>query len=295
MGWSKSFFTSGVVKSGLITAFIIALLLLLGTVTATTVALGRTGYGYGGSGWGPFGGGGWVDTRDRAAPAISGVAATGIDATAATICWSTDEPADSQVEYGASPTSMSPLVPELVTSHSITLSDLLPETTYTYNVRSCDESGNLAVSDDYTFNTLPQATDTSAPVISTVTIAAITEDSVTITWTTDDPADSQVLYWVDAGSSLSADATLVTSHSVTLVDLLAGTTYSFQALSTDASGNMASSDTYSFTTMPVPTNWPLLGGVIGASALGAAGVLAWYLWSRRSTVVVEERVETYEE
>jgi hypothetical protein len=89
-------------------------------------------------------------------PVISGVTATGVTATAATIGWTTNVPADSQVEYGKTLAygSFSPLDPELVLSHSQELSGLAPATLYHYRVRSRDAAGNLAVSPDFTFTIL---------------------------------------------------------------------------------------------------------------------------------------------
>ncbi|MGH2475242.1 MAG: PKD domain-containing protein, partial [Candidatus Limnocylindrales bacterium] len=72
---------------------------------------------------------------------------------------------------------------------------------------------------------------------------------VTITWTTDVPADSQVQYGPNTayGSATPVDRNLVTSHSVTITGLTRKATYFFQVLSRDAIGSL-SSRTGSFTT-----------------------------------------------
>jgi glucose/arabinose dehydrogenase/PKD repeat protein len=72
---------------------------------------------------------------------------------------------------------------------------------------------------------------------------------VTITWTTDVPADSQVQYGPTTiyGSTTPLDRTLVTSHSVTITGLSRRTPYMFQVLSRDTSGHLSSA-TGSFTT-----------------------------------------------
>ncbi|MDZ7363133.1 MAG: PQQ-dependent sugar dehydrogenase, partial [candidate division KSB1 bacterium] len=69
--------------------------------------------------------------------------------------WQTDEASDSQVEYGltAGYGSSSPLDAALVTSHTVTLSGLQPNTTYHYRVKSKDAAGNLAASGDFSFTT----------------------------------------------------------------------------------------------------------------------------------------------
>ncbi len=92
---------------------------------------------------------------DITPPVISGVEISGITETSATITWTTDEPATSHVEYGKTTDYglTTTLDKELATSHSITLTELKPETTYHFRIKSVDEAGNEALSDDYTFTT----------------------------------------------------------------------------------------------------------------------------------------------
>jgi hypothetical protein len=65
---------------------------------------------------------------------------------------------------------------------------------------------------------------------------------VTITWTTDVPADSQVRYGptTSYGSSTAVDRNLVTAHSVTITRLSRRTDYFFQVLSRDGVGSLSS-------------------------------------------------------
>jgi hypothetical protein len=97
----------------------------------------------------------FTTASDTTPPVISGVSATSIGTTTATIVWTTDEAADSQVEYGTTTAygSSTPLVTIKVTSHSVPLSGLRRKTTYHYRVRSRDAAGNLAVSADRVFTT----------------------------------------------------------------------------------------------------------------------------------------------
>jgi glucose/arabinose dehydrogenase/PKD repeat protein len=86
------------------------------------------------------------------------------------------------------------------------------------------------------------------PVITQVT-ARPGPGRVTITWTTDVPADSQVQYGrtTSYGSATPLDRTLVTSHSVTITGLTRRTPYFFQVSSRDGAGSLSSA-TGSFTT-----------------------------------------------
>ncbi len=86
---------------------------------------------------------------------LSGVAATALTPTSATIIWTTDNPASSQVEYGLDPAygQSSPLDPALVTSHSVVLTGLSPETLYHFRVHSEEAGGRVLVSADATLTT----------------------------------------------------------------------------------------------------------------------------------------------
>jgi hypothetical protein len=94
-------------------------------------------------------------TSDTRPPTITAIRAIGVSGSRATISWVTDEPSDSQVEYGTSPTfgTASALDPAKVTSHSVRLTGLSPNTTYYYRVKSKDAAANLAVSGTNTLAT----------------------------------------------------------------------------------------------------------------------------------------------
>ncbi|MFC2022585.1 fibronectin type III domain-containing protein [Chloroflexota bacterium] len=92
-------------------------------------------------------------TVDTTPPLCTNITATNITQTGAQIRWTTDEPADTQVEYWASPGDFTTLNPTLLTSHIVSLTGLEPETTYHYKVMSRDGAGNLTVSGEQTFVT----------------------------------------------------------------------------------------------------------------------------------------------
>ena len=104
-------------------------------------------------------------TVDTTPPVISAVAVSSITATGATFTWTTDEPSDTQVNYGLTTAygTNTPLVAADVTSHSVVRTGLTPNTTYHFRVRSRDAAvpGNLALSGDFTFTTL----DSTAPTV----------------------------------------------------------------------------------------------------------------------------------
>ncbi|HEV8150859.1 MAG TPA: Ig-like domain-containing protein, partial [Gemmatimonadales bacterium] len=94
---------------------------------------------------------------DTTPPVISLVLSSSISSLAATITWTTNEPADSQVEYGTTTSygSSTTLNASLILAHSQALGSLTPGTLYHYRVKSRDGAGNPATSGDFTFTTLP--------------------------------------------------------------------------------------------------------------------------------------------
>ena len=200
---------------------------------------------------------GSTPTSDTTPPSITNVLASDITETSATITWTTDEKSTSQVEYGetADYGSATPLDESLVTSHSVSLSGLEPDTTYHYRVKSKDTSGNEATSEDKSFTTLALP-DTTLPVISEVIASDITETTATITWATDEPATSQVDYGetTDYGLTTTLDEELVTSHSINLSGLEPNTTHHFRVKSKDMNGNESVSSNHTFSTVPDNTS-----------------------------------------
>jgi hypothetical protein len=108
-------------------------------------------------------------TVDTQPPVISSVSASPGSGGSATITWSTtNEASDSRVDYGTSPSSLTLDVTNaaLVTSHSIVLSGLAPNTTYYYRVTSRDAASNPAtapIGDPGSFTTPTVTTVTAFP------------------------------------------------------------------------------------------------------------------------------------
>jgi hypothetical protein len=103
-------------------------------------------------------------TPDTTPPLISAVSATDVTSLGATIIWTTNEAANSQVDYGTSISygQTSTLNTALTLSHSVPLSGLTPSTLYYFQVMSTDAAGNVATPVAGTFMT------TDVPVISLV-------------------------------------------------------------------------------------------------------------------------------
>src|SRR6185295_16106875 len=103
------------------------------------------------------------------------------------------------------------------------------------------------------YSAVPPA-DTTPPVLSLVAAGGVGPVLATITWTTDEPADSQVEYGLTTGygSATGVNANLLLAHSQALTGLAAGTAYHYRVKSRDASGNLAVSGDFTFTTSLLP-------------------------------------------
>ncbi|HUD02796.1 MAG TPA: M10 family metallopeptidase C-terminal domain-containing protein [Candidatus Paceibacterota bacterium] len=102
--------------------------------------------------------------------------------------------------------------------------------------------------------------DVTPPVISAIASSSVSSTVQTITWTTDEPATSQINYGTTASyGSASSSAALTTSHAITLTGLAGSTVYHFQIQSADSSGNIATSNDQSFTT---PPSWVMSGAQV---------------------------------
>lgn len=192
-------------------------------------------------------------TPDTTPPQISGITSSSITSSGATIQWTTDEVATSQVDYGTTSLygNSTALDTTLLTNHSVSLTGLAPLTTYHFRIDSKDAANNLAQSTDVTFTTIAAA-DVTPPVISAVTLTPATTTAL-VTWTTNEPSTEKVYFGtanpLDLTTAASAsDAALSTSHSLNLTGLSASTTYYYVVESKDAANNTATTSQSSFVT-----------------------------------------------
>ncbi len=219
-----------------------------------------------------------ASTSTNGEPMLSGVGLTASD-TEATITWTSDEPSSSNVAYGTTTplTMYSGWNMSQVTNHSVMLTNLLPSTTYYFQVLSNDASNNLNASGLYSFTTTQSmntgsttGTTTGSTTGSTATSTASTTEPMfsmimanptdtgaTITWNTDVNANAQVWYGTSSGmytGSTTLDTGSMMNHSEMLTGLMPNTTYYYVVKGTDGSGNMNMSAEGTFMTLSSSTN-----------------------------------------
>lgn len=100
-----------------------------------------------------------------------------------------------------------------------------------------------------------QSSDKKSPEITNVQVKDVTESSVTVTWDTDEKADSLVNFGLQPDLGISripvADKT---QHSITLQNLEKGRVYYFRVVSADANGNQGISADYKVQTSGTSDN-----------------------------------------
>jgi hypothetical protein len=97
---------------------------------------------------------------------------------------------------------------------------------------------NVSLSGNLTQRIILQHPDLSPPqIVAGPIVIHLSDTSVSISWTTNEAATSQVQYGLGSVSSTIGNAALTTNHTITLVNLAPLSTYSFRVGSVDASGN----------------------------------------------------------
>lgn len=171
-------------------------------------------------------------TADPTPPILTNIRSESIGTSSANVCWSSDDFATSQVDYGTTTSygSTTALDPSLLQTHTVALTGLFSGSTYHYRVRSRNGAGLETVSGDYTFATF---SDRTAPVISNITVTSIAPTSAVVSWSTDDASTTQVQYGLSSVSEFATTENMafITSHSVTLTGLTPNTSYHFRVKS----------------------------------------------------------------
>jgi chitodextrinase len=109
-------------------------------------------------------------------------------------------------------------------------------------------------------------------------VTEVNTDRATITWTTDEPADSRLGYGKAAGvvEREVREGGLERTHTVVLTGLAPGTRYFIQLGSADAAGNLTNSDGHVFVTLTPDTNAPSRPSRLQADAVSPTAIdLRW--------------------
>ncbi len=250
-------------------------------------------------------------------PTITSVTSGSLTDTTATITWTTASTSDSYVYYSLS-TALSNLLnagsASSTLGHSVLLTGLTQGTPYYYYVKSTDGLGNIATDTNggTGYYTISATRDSTAPVISNISAPVKSTDEAAIVWQTDESATSQVYYGTTSGTyakNTSKDTVKSLWHVLTLAsttlnaangatnvttsnNLLApNTTYYFVAVSTDLSGNTATSSETSFSTDTADVTAPTVSSIsVPTATLRTTTAVVTFTTSEVATSSVQYRV-----
>lgn len=179
---------------------------------------------------------------DQTAPLISGIQVAEADSSAI-IAWTTDELADSYIDFGTVQGLLDLTVGavEDVEEHEITLTNLTPGTTYYYTVGSIDRASNSFESEPRQFTTLSSA-DLQAPATPTGLTSTVGSGQVVLSWTAStelDLAGYSVYRRLSGADSFTAIATRLTGTTYTDAGLTNETIYEYQMAAVDRADNVS--------------------------------------------------------
>jgi hypothetical protein len=187
-------------------------------------------------------------TGGGSGPVISGISISGISTTGATVSWTTDVAATTQVEYGITTAygALTTLNSSLVTSHTQPLIGLALGTLYHYRVHSKNSAGTESISGDAVFST-NSTTDTTPPTVAMTAPASGATVSGTVTVSanaSDNVGVASVQFTLD-GANLGAALTASPYQVAWDTTTASNAAHMLSAVAKDAAGNAA-------TATPVP-------------------------------------------
>jgi len=143
---------------------------------------------------------------------------------------------------------------KLSKTHAITTDDLQDDMTYYAVIKATDKAGNVTLSEEFSFSTESEDPDEEGPQISGID-TEVTDTTATVSWNTDEPANSRLLVSTTTTVDANDDETIevsdgdpVQEHELTALGLAPETTYYAIITSADEAGNNSTSSTFSFTT-----------------------------------------------
>lgn len=109
--------------------------------------------------------------------------------------------------------------------------------------------------------------DNTPPAISEVTASAVSPDGAVITWTTNEPAGSQVEYGMttEYANASAPSALRVLRRGVALSGLASEALYHYRVKSSDAAGHLSVSEDYLFATTEAPAGYRAAGSAEGGA------------------------------
>lgn len=196
-----------------------------------------------------------LTTQDAAAPQVQNMTLAYVASDAAVISFTTNELAKVTVNYGISSKNLSQIITTFDRSHTIFLSRLTQDETYTYAITVSDINGNQSTTNDDTFTTARDTEFDHEPLseISDIKTPVLTDTDAVINFTTDQLANCFVEYGTTSGTydavpKRESDTMYALNHSMHLLGLLFQTAYFYKITCEDNLDTIVSSNEQTFTT-----------------------------------------------
>jgi|GEM_PF-555677 len=196
---------------------------------------------------------------DTAAPLLIGRALVeDISNTSAMISWRTDESSSTVIIVGTAANNLSRVETSLgfSTKHQLTVTNLLPATTYYFAVESSDLAANKTTGSVTSFTTRTAGSSRGLEIIQQPVIERLTGSSITLSWRTNLNADSRLICESTNGTSEVNKIERSKNHILTLIGLEFNTGYRCVIYSTDIEGMIASKVIGALTTEEVDSTPP---------------------------------------
>ena len=146
---------------------------------------------------------------------------------------------------------------------------------------ACFGAGSCAILADSVKIVTAAFTDIAAPLISAINESVPTYNSITISWFTNELADSQVEYGLSAayGTLSALNSEMTKSHSLSLTGLEPSSLYYYRLISLDAFGNAARSESRTFSTTGAPAIIdvapPKILGITVSDVTSSGATISW--------------------
>jgi hypothetical protein len=207
-------------------------------------------------------------------PIISAVSYSDITDTTAIVTWTTDIPTTSYVNYSTDQNLLTPTrtgIVDLVTTHSVPLTNLDSDSVYYFSVDGTDIDNNSGEDrNDGVYYTFTTGRDQTPPVISEIDTPIITDTQFVVVWITNEPADGKIMYGTVSNpidKTYDNESELIikplTNHLTAISELDEKTTYYYVIVSKDENGNETISEEQTVITEKV---------VVKRSSSGMVGV-----------------------
>ena len=213
---------------------------------------------------------------DTTNPVISNVIVTNLAPTSATAEFDTDDPTTTTLyikKNGLPFLTLYDFDPE--TEHSMPVTGLSPQTTYTFTITVCNSANYCTTSSTYSFTT-PAVPDLTPPVMSNLVANAGTT-SASVQFNTDDNSNATIKYGTTPSLGSNVDQTsFTTSHSISLAGLTDDTLYYYSIALCNPSGTCATYGTFTFTTQKIiDTTPPVISNIAVSNVTQSAATISY--------------------